>query len=221
MSDTFFKNRKVILERLSPFGFVRRKNMYSYSTGLVDGQFELLVTVAKSGAVTADILDAESGESYVLHRVSGARGEIVGRVREESGKALAAIADTCFEPDVFKSEGAKMVIRHVRKKYGDELEFLWKRSPTNAIYRRRNTGKWYAALLTVQKAKLGLPGDDRIEVLDLRGRPENMDTLVDGKKYFPGYHMNKKHWFTICFDGSVPQKEIHARIEESYSLAVR
>lgn len=221
MFDTLFKNRRVIPERLVPFGFFRRAKAYTYSAGLVDGQFELRVTVAEDGAVTTDVLDAESGESYVLYRVLGARGEVVGRVRDECERTLTAIARACFEADVFKSGGARQAIRYVREKYGGELEFLWQRFPENAVYRRRDSAKWYAALLTVRKSKLGLAGDDRIEILDLRGRPENMDALVDGKNYFPGYHMNKKHWFTICFDGSVSLEEICARIDESYFLAAK
>ena len=37
----------------------------------------------------------------------------------------------------------------------------------------------------------------------------------------PGYHMNKKHWFTICLDGFVPMEEIFRRIDESFALAVK
>ena len=34
----------------------------------------------------------------------------------------------------------------------------------------------------------------------------------------PGYHMNKKHWNTIIFDGSVPDKEVFSWIDHSYNL---
>ncbi|MDR3176713.1 MAG: MmcQ/YjbR family DNA-binding protein [Desulfovibrio sp.] len=53
----------------------------------------------------------------------------------------------------------------------------------------------------------------------MRIKPEEIDTLIDGKRYFPGYHMNKKHWFTICLDGSVSTEEIFCRIDESFALA--
>jgi len=35
-----------------------------------------------------------------------------------------------------------------------------------------------------------------------------------------GYHMNKDHWNTILLDGTVPDTEITAWIEESYELVV-
>lgn len=58
-----------------------------------------------------------------------------------------------------------------------------------------------------------------IEILDLRMKPEDIETIVDNKKYFPGYHMNKKHWITICLDGTLPVEEIYVHLDESYHLA--
>jgi predicted DNA-binding protein (MmcQ/YjbR family) len=37
----------------------------------------------------------------------------------------------------------------------------------------------------------------------------------------PGYHMNKKHWNTIYLDGSVPDDELLAMINDSYDLVVK
>ena len=37
----------------------------------------------------------------------------------------------------------------------------------------------------------------------------------------PGYHMNKKHWNTITFDGSIPKDELLAMIDNSYDLVVK
>ena len=36
----------------------------------------------------------------------------------------------------------------------------------------------------------------------------------------PGYHMNKKHWNTIIFDGSLPEGELQRQIDHSYELIV-
>lgn len=219
--DDLFKNRKIEIGRLRPFGFARHKGIYTYSTSLVDGQFAMLVSVTNDGKISAEVTDACSKEPYMLHRVSGVRGAFAGRVREEYEGVLAAIADACFELAMFKSECTGRVIHYIRDKYRDEPQFLWERFPGNAIFRRQDNAKWYAALLTVQKAKLGLSGDDAIEIIDLRGKPEDIVALVDRKKYFPGFHMNKKHWFTICLDGSVPLEEISRRIDASFMLAAK
>ncbi|MBF1207631.1 MAG: MmcQ/YjbR family DNA-binding protein, partial [Fusobacterium periodonticum] len=42
---------------------------------------------------------------------------------------------------------------------------------------------------------------------------------IDNKRYFPAYHMNKKHWCTICLDGTVELEKIYRLIDISYELA--
>ncbi|MDV0441092.1 MmcQ/YjbR family DNA-binding protein [Methanorbis furvi] len=217
--DEIFENRKIIPERLLSFGFVRQNDGYHYAAPLLDGRFQMSVIISEQGKVYTEVIDTVSEYAYVLHRVAEAEGEFVGRVRDEYESVLAAINNACFERDVFKSSMAKKVISHVRETYGDELEFLWNRFPENAVFRRQDTEKWYAALLRIPKRKLGIDDDELIEIIDLRIISEEIPSLIDNKKYFPGYHMNKKHWFTICLDGSVPAEEIFCRIEESYRLA--
>ena len=219
--DTLFENLKIKIERLIPFGFYENDNGYTYSTSLVDGQFEMIVTITREGTISAEVIDLALKEPYVLHRVPFAKGAFVGKVREGYKGVLTAIADACCEPDVFKSEDARQVIQYVRGKYQDELQFLWKRFPHNAIFRRKDNAKWYAALLILEKRKLGLDAEGVVDIIDLRIKPEEVGTLVDGKNYFPGYHMNKKHWFTICLDGSVPIEEIFGWVDKSFALAAK
>ena len=219
--EPLFRSLKVRTELLRPFGFVEGENGHNYSTALLGGRFEMTVTITEDGKIFAEVIDALSRDDYVLHLVSGAEGAFVGQVREEYERVLGRIAAGCFEKDAFKSEEARRVIEYVREKYHGELEFLWEKFSGNAIFRRQDTAKWYAALLSVQKKKIGLPGDDMVEIIDLRGRPEDISVLLDGKKYLPGYHMNKKRWFTVCLDGSVPVEEIFRRIDASYALAVK
>ena len=132
---------------------------------------------------------------------------------------LSDISEHCFERDVFKSEGAKRVIRYAREKYGDELEYLWEKFPTNAVLRRKDNAKWYAALIVLPKSKLGMDDDGVTDILDLRMDTDRGDVAVDGRRYFPAYHMNKKTWFTVCLDGSVSLEEVFRRIDASYDLA--
>lgn len=37
----------------------------------------------------------------------------------------------------------------------------------------------------------------------------------------PGYHMNKKHWNTVSFDGSVPDNLILELVDHSYDLILK
>ncbi len=37
----------------------------------------------------------------------------------------------------------------------------------------------------------------------------------------PGFHMNKKHWNTVDFAGSLPPKLLYGMIDDSYDLVVQ
>ncbi len=212
------KNRKLNREKLLSFGFEKSDSGYIYHTHLVEGQMTLTVVIDEEGTIYTHVVDG-SGDEYVLHRVAGVAGSFVGQVKSEYEAVLKEISEKCFDPDVFKSEQAKVVIAYVRDTYGDELEYLWQKFPDNAVVRRKDNQKWYAAFLTVSRRKLGLHSDETTEILDLRIQPEEMESAVDHIRFFPGYHMNKKHWITICLDGSVSIEEIRRRIDESYLLA--
>jgi len=62
-----------------------------------------------------------------------------------------------------------------------------------------------------------------IEVFDfccLKCQPEESGELQAGYIGIqPGWHMNKKHWYTIVLDGSVLTNEICRRVNDSYMLA--
>lgn len=212
---------KLNIEKLLTFGFTKADGGYAYHTNLVDGQMKLTVTVNADGKVQTKVTDSVSGEEYVLHRVAGAVGSFVGQVKTEYEAVLDEILASCFDREVFKSEQAKAVIAYMKDTYGDEPEYLWQRFPDNAVVRRKDNKKWYAAILTVSRRKLGLDSEDTAEILDVRIDPEEMAATVDNYKYFPGYHMNKKHWITICLDGTVPVEEIYGRIDNSYMLALK
>lgn len=219
MTEVEFKRRKVNKIKLLSFGFEAIDRGYVYQTDLADGQMKLTVLLDSDDVLYTEVTDKCSGEEYVLHRVAGAAGSFVGQVRSDYEVVLEKISAKCFDPEVFKSDQAKAVIDFVKDKYGDELEYLWQKFPNNAVIRRKDNQKWYAAILTVSRRKLGFDSDESIEILDLRLKSEEMESTVDHIRYFPGYHMNKKHWITVCLDGTVFNEEIFERIDNSYSLA--
>ena len=218
---SIFQRKAVNFEKLTTYGFSKEASIYSYNTTLSDSGFTMTVNITKTGEITAVVIDPAFNEPYTLHLIDGAAGSFIGQVKNEYESVLEEIAEKCFDAQVFKSSQAKEVIAYLRKTYGDELEYLWQKFPDNAVVRRKDNQKWYAAILTVSRQKLGFDSDENVEILDLRMTPENIEKRVDGIKILPGYHMNKKHWITICLDGSVSTEDIFSRIDESYILAVK
>lgn len=211
-------DRRADPEKLRAYGFRETDGAYLYEQPLLSGAFTLRVRVRADG-VNACLIDAATDEPYTLFLVEDAQGSFIGEVRAAYCDALSAVAEACFAKTVFQSGYSQSVIEYARNTYGDELEFLWEKSPKNAILRRKDNRKWYAALLTIAKSKLGAFPDEEIEVLDLRAAPEAIPDMVDGKRVFAGYHMNKKHWITLPLDGTLPAEEICAMLDTSYALA--
>ncbi|MDD4509684.1 MAG: MmcQ/YjbR family DNA-binding protein [Oscillospiraceae bacterium] len=155
----------------------------------------------------------------VLYKTN-ATGGFVGEVRTAVEKVVSAIVNSCYFTEVFQSAQAEMVIEYVQNKYQDELEFLWAKSPGNAVWRRKDNKKWYGAILTVTKDKLGFTSTEAVEIIDLRISTEELEYLLSKENYYPGWHMNKKHWFTMLLDHSISDDEICRRIDNSYTLAL-
>lgn len=120
---------------------------------------------------------------------------------------------------IFKSKQSKQIIKYVKEKYNDELEFLWIKFSKYAIFRHKENKKWYALLVALEENKLGIVGDKIVDIIVLKNKRENIINLIDNEKYFAGYHMNKRNWFTIKLDDSIPIKEIYDFIDESYNIS--
>ncbi len=215
MFEINIKHKKPDIKKLLDFGFVKNDDVFVYTEELAEVQMTAKVTV-KKGKLFAELTDTVSGEEYVLHRVPSASGAFVGKVRECHEKLLDKIIEKCYNNDVFKALQSKEIIEYVREKYSSELEHLWEDTPENAVWRRMDNNKWYAALLTVKREKLGLVGEGTAEVINLKATPERVTELLNVKGVFPAYHMNKKHWYTVVLDGNLQTEFICSLIDESF-----
>ena len=213
------KDKKIDLKRLEKFGFKLINKSYCYHTSLLKNQFKMSVKISLDNSIFTEIIDTETNEPYVLHLLEMKRSGYSEKVYKVYSQILEKIQKECFEDEIFKANYTKEIVAYIKNKYRDELEFLWEKSPKNAVVRRKSSKKWYAVILTVSKRKLNLDSDKIIEVINLHNIAEEIEKLIDNKKYFPAYHMNKKHWCTICLDGTVELKEIYKLIDISYELA--
>lgn len=110
------------------------------------------------------------------------------------------------------------IFKYAKEKFGTNPEYLWLKSPKNAILRNNENLKWYATVLYVQKRQLGLAGEEYIDILDVKCDPILIGSLLNNNGYLPGYHMNKSNWITLLLDGSVPKDELFNLIDLSYEL---
>ena len=109
------------------------------------------------------------------------------------------------------------VFRYVKKKYNSEIEYLWAKFPDYAIFRHKDNRKWYGLVMNVPRYRLGLPGEDIVDVLNVKvGDPLLRDLLIRQDGYFPGYHISRGNWVSILLDGTVPMEDICPQIDGSY-----
>ena len=109
------------------------------------------------------------------------------------------------------------VFRYVKKKYNSKIEYLWARFPTYAVFRHGDNRKWYGLVMDIPRSRLGLPGEDIVDVLNVKlDDPLLRDLLTQQDGYFPGYHITRGNWMSILLDGSVPIEDICLQIDNSY-----
>ncbi len=218
MFEDLFLRKKLCIKRLLEYGFVKDAENYCYSKVIMDGSFLLQVIIDRLGKIDTTMTEVDSGDEYILYKTT-AQGVFVGNVREAVEAVLIDIADKCFDSDVFKQMQTLQLTEYAAKAYGDRPEFLWKDTPDNAILRRKDSGKWYCAILTVSKRKLGIDSDEIVEVVNLHALPEAVERLLCLPAFYPGWHMNKRTWYTVILDGSLPNEELFKLVNESYRLA--
>lgn len=218
--ERVFEGRKLCEEKLLPFGCVRVEHGFLYRTDLMNGLLRMELELHEDGSVNVMVYGAGGLEGERAPLAPRMADRLQDRaLRREYEEELWHVAECCFEPDFFKVGCARSLVAHVWETYGDELEFLWRRSPGSAVVRRKDTAKWYAVFLVVPRLKLGGHSKEKVDILNLRVCPGELDGLVDNHSRFPAYHMNKKNWVSLCLDGSVPFGELAARLETSYRLA--
>lgn len=106
----------------------------------------------------------------------------------------------------------------VAQRYGVEPEYLWPSSPGAAVLRHVGNRKWFGVVMDVPAARLGLEGNDKVDVLNVKVNLCEAAALrlVDG--ILPAYHMNKEHWVSILLGGRVSDEMLIELLETSYQL---
>lgn len=112
------------------------------------------------------------------------------------------------------------IITHLRDVYDAEPEHLWSKYPNYMVFRHLASKKWFAAIFDVPKDKLGLLGQERVDILNVKCGPLLLGTLLSEPGFLPAYHMNKETWVSILLDGSVPDDTIFPLLALSYDAAV-
>lgn len=112
----------------------------------------------------------------------------------------------------------KELLEYADENYNTQSEHLWAKYPSYEVLRHNSNRKWYAVIMDIPGNKVGLDGEELIDILDVKCEPDMVPLLSSQKGFCEAYHMNKKHWITIVLDGTAADEEIYNLLDMSYEL---
>ena len=210
-----FKSYQFNQEKARVYGFVENSGVCTYSCQILQGDFVMTVSVTATD-VCFQVFDQETGDLYPQVHMGSMRGSFVGNVREACLEILCQIRKSCFEVQDFLFPQTKRIMTQVQEKYGNQLEYLWEKSPDTAVLRHEGNQKWYAVLMKISWDKLEKGREGQVEAVNLKH--DQVADLLSKKGIYPAFHMNKRYWISVALDDTLSDEEVLELIEISWNL---
>jgi predicted DNA-binding protein (MmcQ/YjbR family) len=81
--------------------------------------------------------------------------------------------------------------------YGTSPDYPFDEDFETAVLRHVDTRKWYALAMKVSRRKFGQPGDEIVDVVNMKLPTEMIGSFGTEDGVHPAYHMNKLHWISV------------------------
>ena len=96
----------------------------------------------------------------------------------------------------------------VAEHFGVEADRPFEKHPSIVVFRHEGNRKWFAVVMTIERRHIGLDGEGKIDIVNLKCDEEIIVSMWKEEGICPAYHMNKRHWITATLDGRVSQKTL-------------
>ena len=213
-----FKSYQFNKEKAHAYGFVENGEVWNYSRQILDGDFVMNVSITTDN-VSFQVFDKETGDLYPQVHMESMRGSFVGSVREACLEILYQIRKVCFDVQDFICPQTKRIMTKVQEKYGNQLEYLWEKSPDTAVLRHEDNKKWYAVLMRIPWDKLEKGREGLVEAVNLKH--DQVADLLSKKGIYPAFHMNKRYWISLTLDDSLSDDDVLDLLEISWNLTLK
>ena len=210
-----FKAYQFNSKKAKEYGFEENQGVWNHSSTILHGDFLMMVTV-EDGDLSFQVYDQETGDLYPQVHMASMRGTFVGTVREACLEVLYGIRKACFEVQEFLCSQTKRIMLLVQEKYGNQLEYLWEKSPDTAVFRHEDNQKWYAILMRISWEKLDKGKEGEVEVVNLKN--DQVAEMLTLKGIYPAFHMNKSYWISVPLDDKLSDQQILDLIKTSWGL---
>ncbi|EJP21078.1 PF04237 family protein [Streptococcus oralis SK304] len=213
-----FKSYQFNKEKANAYGFVENGEIWTYSCQILQGDFIMTVSITPDN-VSFQVFDKETGDLYPQVHMESMRGSFVGSVREACLEILHQIRKACFDVQDFICPQTKRIMAQVQEKYGNQLEYLWEKSPDTAVLRHEGNQKWYAVLMRIPWDKLEKGREGLVEAVNIKHN--QVADLLSQKGIYPAFHMNKRYWISLALDDSLSDDEVLDLLEISWNLTLK
>ena len=210
-----FKSYQFNQEKAQAYGFVENSGVWIYSCQILQGDFVMTVSITADN-VSFQVFDQEMGDLYPQVHMESMTGSFVGSVREACLEILYQIRKTCFDVQDFICPQTKRIMAQVQEKYGNQLEYLWEKSPDTAVLRHEDNQKWYAVLMRIPWDKLEKGREGLVEAVNLKH--DQVADLLLNKGIYPAFHMNKRYWISVALDDTLSDSAVLELFEKSWNL---
>ena len=210
-----FKAYQFNSKKAKEYGFIENQGVWTYSSTILQGDFLMMVTV-EDGDLSFHVYDQETGELYPQVHMESMRGTFVGSVREACLEVLYSIRKACFEVQEFLCPQTKRIMALVQEKYGNQLEYLWEKSPDTAVLRHEDNQKWYAILMRIPWDRLDKGREGLVEAVNLKH--DQVADLLSQNGIYPAFHMNKSYWISLPLDDTLTDEMVLELFERSWFL---
>ena len=210
-----FKSYQFNKEKAHAYGFVENRGVWTYSCQILQGDFLMMVTV-EDGDLSFQVYDQETGDLYPQVHMESMRGTFVGSVREACLEVLYSIRKACFEVQEFLCPQTKRIMAFVQEKFGNQLEYLWEKSPDTAVLRHEDNQKWYAILMRIPWDRLDKGRGGLVEAVNLKH--DQVADLLSQNGIYPAFHMNKRYWISLPLDDTLTDEKVFELFERSWFL---
>ena len=201
---------------LTKYGFKNENGTSVFSRALPEDNFE--VVIEYNGEFMGRIIDLDMGGEYTNFRVEGASG-YSAEIRQKFTDILLDIRSKCCKNRLFVYGQTRRINEYICKHFNVSPEFMWDSSPSYAVYRRKDSQKWFGLIGNLKRIKLEPESGSKeeIEFMNIKISGEDLSRVLKENGFYRAYHMNKKSWVTMVLDDTLDDSVIEELIDKSYS----
>ena len=77
------------------------------------------------------------------------------------------------------------LIEYIENTYNCKQDHPWAKYPDYEVFRHPNNKKWFALIMNIPQSRLGLEGEETVDVVNLKCDPLLISALIHENGFFP------------------------------------